>query len=140
MKTFFTKILSFFLAVSILFSTSSFTVDMHFCCNKLVDIAFFSKAESCIEMAAKTGNESKQCNSIQEKDCCNNHTFLKQGDDTLKKNNTISEIETLVFLNTYLYTYIDLFKGLENKVTSFQTYRPPLLSTDIIILNETFLI
>lgn len=140
MKPLFTRILSFFLAVFILFSTSSFSVDMHFCCNELVAMSFFSKAESCTEMAYKTDNKSKQCNSIQEKDCCDNHTFLKQGDDTLKKTNTISEIETLVFLNAYIYTYIDLFKGLENKVTSFQTYRPPLLSTDIIILNETFLI
>uniref|UniRef100_UPI00404A80EC HYC_CC_PP family protein n=1 Tax=Gelidibacter sp. TaxID=2018083 RepID=UPI00404A80EC len=79
MKSFFTKILSFFLAVFILFSTSSFTVDMHFCCNKLVDMAFFN-------------------------------------------------------------TYINLFEGLEENVISFKTYRPPLLSTDIIILNETFLI
>ncbi|RFN58944.1 HYC_CC_PP family protein [Marixanthomonas ophiurae] len=140
MKSFFTKILSFFLAVFILFSTSSFTVDMHFCCNKLVDMAFFSKAESCMEAAKKKDTNSKQCTSIQEKDCCDNQTIVKEGDDTFKKSNTILEIETLVFLNTFFNTYINLFEGLEENVISFKTYRPPLLSTDIIILNETFLI
>ncbi|WP_128758209.1 HYC_CC_PP family protein [Leeuwenhoekiella aequorea] len=132
--------LSFFLAVFILFSTSSFTVDMHFCCNKLVDMAFFSKAESCMEIVQKKDNNSKQCTSIQEKSCCDNQTIVKEGDDTFKKSNTILEIDTLVFINTFFNTYINLFEGLEENVISFKTYRSPLLSTDIIILNETFLI
>lgn len=113
---------------------------MHFCCNQLVDLAFFGKAESCTDIDQNKDITFKHCTSIQEKDCCDSHTVVKKGDDTLKITNTILEIETLVFLNAYLYTYIDLFEGLENKVTSFQTYRSPLLSTDIIILNETFLI
>ncbi|SRX55079.1 HYC_CC_PP family protein [Aequorivita sp. CIP111184] len=140
MKPLFTRILSFFLAVFILFSTSSFSVDMHFCCNELVDMAFFGKAESCKGIVNIKDNTSKQCNSMQEKECCDNQTLLKQGDDTFKKSNTILENETLVFINTFFYTYINLFEGLDRNVISFQTYRPPLLSLDIIILNETFLI
>ncbi|OBX23361.1 MULTISPECIES: HYC_CC_PP family protein [unclassified Bizionia] len=140
MKSFFSKILSFFLAVSILFSTSSFAVDMHFCCNKLVDIAFFSKAESCMDIVQKKDDNLKQCSSIQEKDCCDNQSIVKEGDDTFKKSNTILETETIVFLNTFVYSYINLFKGLDENAISFRAYRPPLLSTDIIILNETFLI
>ncbi len=96
-------------------------------------MAFFSKAESCMEAAKKKDTNSKQCTSIQEKDCCDNQTIVKEGDDTFKKS-------TLVFLNTFFNTYINLFEGLEENVISFKTYRPPLLSTDIIILNETFLI
>ena len=140
MKSLSTKIATFFLAIFMLFSTSSFAVDMHFCCNKLVDMAFFSKAESCKDIAQHKNNTSKQCTSIQEKDCCDNHTLIKKGDDAFKKSNNISENETLVFLNTFFYTYINLFEGLENNVISFQAYRPPLLSTDIILVNETFLI
>ena len=103
-------------------------------------MAFFSKAESCKDIAQHKNNTSKQCTSIQEKDCCDNHTLIKKGDDAFKKSNNISENETLVFLNTFFYTYINLFEGLENNVISFQAYRPPLLSTDIILVNETFLI
>ncbi len=123
-----------------LFSTSSFTVDMHFCCNKLVDMAFFSKAESCTDIVQKKDNTSRQCSSIQEKDCCDNQTVVKEGDDTFKKSTSVLEIETLVFINSLVYSYINLFEELEENIVSFPVYRPPLLSTDIIILNETFLI
>ncbi|UCA57561.1 hypothetical protein LDL78_07325 [Aequorivita sp. F7] len=132
--------MAFFLAVVILFSTSSFTVDMHFCCKKLVDMSILGKAKACKDMAQKKDSYTKQCTTLQEKGCCDNQSIFKKGDDAFKKSNTIPEPETLVFLNTYFHTYINLFEGLEDNVISFQTYRPPLLSTDIIILNETFLI
>ncbi|MCM4169790.1 hypothetical protein KCTC52924_03567 [Arenibacter antarcticus] len=140
MKSTFTRITTFLLAVFILFSTFSFTVDMHFCSNRLVDMAIFSSAESCKDIAQNKDNTSKQCTSIQEKDCCDNQTFVKEGDDTFKKSNTIIGVETLVFLNTFFYSHINRFEGLEEDAVSFQAYRPPLLSSDIIILNETFLI
>ena len=105
-----------------------------------MDIAFFSRAESCEDIVHEKDNTSKQCTSLQEKDCCDNQTLVKQGDDTFKKSNTILENETLVFFNTFFYTYINLFERLDRNVISFQNYRPPLLSLDIIILNEAFLI
>ena len=140
MKSFFSKIISFFLAALILLSTSSFTVDMHFCCNELVDMAFFSKAESCKDIAQKKDNTSKQCTSIQEKDCCDNKSFVKTGNDTIKKANTKLEAETVIFLNTFFYAYVNLFEGFEENIVPFKQYRPPLLSKDIQILHETYLI
>ena len=113
---------------------------MHFCCNQLVDMAFFSQAEVCKDKVQNKDNPTKQCNTLQEKDCCDSQTFVKKGDDTFKKSNSILETETLVFLNTFFYTYSNLFEGSEENIISFEAYRPPLLSTDIIILNETFLI
>ena len=139
-NSFFTKILSFFLAVFILFSTSSFTVDMHFCCNELVDMAFFSKAESCKDIAQKKDNTSKQCTSIQEKDCCDNKSFVKEGDDNIKEVNYQIQTENIVFLTTFFYTYINLFEGLDKNVVPFKHYRPPLLLKDLQILHETYLI
>ena len=140
MKSFFTKIVTFLLAVMILFSTSSFTVDMHFCCNKLIDMSFLGNARVCKEKVQKQDQPTKQLTTLQEKDCCSNQTLVKKGDDAFKKLNTISENETLIFLNTFFYTYINLFEGLDGNVIPFQAYRPPLISTDTIILYETFLI
>jgi ubiquitin len=113
---------------------------MHFCCNKLVDMSIIGKAKDCQDKVQKKDTPNKQCTTLQEKDCCSNQTIVKEGDDTFKKSNIILENETLVFINTFFYTYINLFKGQEENAISFQAYRPPLLSTDIIILNETFLI
>ena len=50
MKQFTTKIASFSLALAVLFTTSSFAVDAHFCCNRLVDVSIFSKAQLALIM------------------------------------------------------------------------------------------
>ena len=140
MKTFFTKILSLFLAAFILLSTTSFTANMHFCCDKLVDMAFFSKAKTCNDKVQKEDNPIKKCTTLQEKDCCDNQTILKEASDTFKKTTTVLEVDTLVFLNTFIYSYINLFEGLEKNIVPFEAYRPPLLYEDINILHETYLI
>ncbi len=140
MKSFFSKIISFFLAALILLSTSSFTVDMHFCCNKLVDMSLIGKAKVCAEKVQKKKEPTKQCTTLQEKDCCSNQSFVKTGDDTIKKANTQLEAETIIFLNTFFYVYVNLFEGLEKNIVPFKQYRPPLLSKDIQILHETYLI
>lgn len=49
---------------------------------------------------------TKQCTTLPEKDCCSSQTIVKKGDDAFKKSNTISENETVVFLNTFFYTYV----------------------------------
>tara|TARA_R110002073_G_scaffold113998_1_gene251053 strand:+ start:92 stop:514 length:423 start_codon:yes stop_codon:yes gene_type:complete len=139
-KSFFSKIISFFLAALILLSTSSFTVDMHFCCNKLVDMSPIGKAKVCAEKVQKKKEPTKQCTTLQEKDCCSNQSFVKTGDDTIKKANTKLEAETIIFLNTFFYVYVNLFEGLEKNIVPFKQYRPPLLSKDIQILHETYLI
>tara|TARA_B100001057_G_C22812878_1_gene936165 strand:- start:764 stop:1186 length:423 start_codon:yes stop_codon:yes gene_type:complete len=139
-KSFFSKIISFFLAVLILFSTSSFTVDMHFCCNKLVDMSLIGKAKVCAEKVQKKKEPTKQCTTLQEKDCCSNQSFVKTGDDTIKNANTQLEAESIIFLNTFFYVYVNLFEGLEKNIVPFKQYRPPLLSKDIQILHETYLI
>ena len=72
-------------------------------------MAFFSKAKSCMEIVKKKDDNTKKCTSIQEKDCCDNQTIVKEGDDTFKKSNTILTTETIVFLNTFVYSYINLF-------------------------------
>ena len=89
MKIFFTKILSFFLAVLILLSTSSFTVDMHFCCNQLVDIAVWNKAKTCTEKVQKKDSPLKQCTTLQEKDCCSNESFVKTGNEIVEAVTTV---------------------------------------------------
>ncbi|MCP9200206.1 hypothetical protein MKO06_09820 [Gramella sp. GC03-9] len=140
MKSFFTKILAFFLTATIFFSTSSFTVDMHFCCNKLVDMALLGKAKVCQDKELEKDSTTKQCTSIQEKDCCSNQTLVKTGDDTIKKVNTQLESEDIFFLRTFFYTYLNLFEGLEANIVPFKHYRPPLLSKDLQVLNEIYLI
>lgn len=138
-KLFFTKILSFFLAASILLTTSSFTVDQHYCCNKLVDMSILGKAKVCKDNIQKNIPATKKC-EFQKKDCCDSRSFVKQGENTLLLAKMEFEDETIVFINSFLYTYINLFEGLQENIKLFEEYRPPLLSKDIPVLYETFLI
>ena len=47
MKQFFYKIMSLAMAFVVLFSTMSFTVNMHYCGDTLVETAIFHKAKGC---------------------------------------------------------------------------------------------
>ena len=139
MNRFLTKILSIALAIAVLFATSSFTVDMHFCCNKLVDAAVFSKAKPCKDKKQDIETASKKC-SVGQMDCCSNSSFVKKANDNLKKSQFDLEANQIVFLQTFFYTYINLFEGLELKEIPFENYDPPFIEKDILLLDETFLI
>jgi len=138
-KRFFHKILSIILTCAVLFTTTGFAADMHFCCGEIVDIAVMGKAKPCNEKIQKKEKPSKKCN-IGDKDCCINMTFVNERNDNLKKVAFEFDTETFVFLHTFFYSYINLFKGLEKKITPFLNYDPPLISKDILVLHETFLI
>jgi hypothetical protein len=139
MKGLLTKIASITLAFVVVFSTSSFTVDMHFCCNKLVDLAILSKAKTCKDKKQESDKSSKEC-SLGQKDCCSNATFVKNANDNFEKAQFDFSKDNIVFLKTFFYTYVNLFEGLELKVIPFTIYDPPFLEKDILVLHETFLL
>ncbi len=132
--------MSVILAAFILLSTSPFMANMHFCCNELVDIAFFGKADTCQDNVQKKDNLFKKCTSFQEKDCCNDQTFEKESNIALNSSASVLDTTDLVFLKTFIYSYINLFGGLDKNIVPFEAYKPPLLSIDIQTLYETYLI
>lgn len=103
-------------------------------------MSIIGNAKVCKDKIQKKDSTTKKCSSFQEKDCCSNQSVLKKGDDTIIKDNNELQTEIIVFLNSFFYTYINLFEGLDKNVVPFKLYKPLLLSKDIQILNETFLI
>ena len=137
MKQIFHKISSFLMAIVVLFSTMSFTVDMHYCGDTLVDSAIFHKAETCgMEME----NPSTEGCSIKIKDCCSDEQLVIDGQDELKITFDKLTFDQQVFVASFVYTYINLFEGLEENVTSYRDYAPPLVIRQIYKLDETYLI
>ena len=138
MKELFHKILSLAMAFVVMLSTMSFTVDMHFCGDTLVDSAVFKKAKSCgMEMNKDAPNTD--C-SITKKDCCSDKQLLVDGQDELKISVDKISFEQQLFIASFYYTYTNLFEGLEEKVTAFSEYPPPLIVRRIYKLDETYLI
>ncbi|WP_029489773.1 HYC_CC_PP family protein [Aquimarina agarivorans] len=133
------KITSIFMTFVVLLSTMSFTISSHFCGDTVMDVSYFSKASSC-GMEIKQDLNNKDC-SISKKNCCKDVTKVIEGQDDLKKSafDNLS-FDQQVFVASFCYSYINLFKGLHNKVIPFKNYSPPLVVKDIQALDEVYLI
>ena len=137
MKQIFHKISSFLMAIVVLFSTMSFTIDMHYCGDSLVETAIFHKAKGC---GMETEKPSTDGCSIKVKDCCSDEQLIIDGQDELKITFDKLTFDQQVFVASFVYTYINLFDGLEENVTSYRDYAPPLVIRQIYKLDETYLI
>ena len=137
MKLVFHKIMSFAMAFVVLFSTMSFTVNMHYCGDTLVETAMFHKAKGCGMEMQKTSTEG--C-AITKKNCCKDEQLIVDGQDELQLQVDKISFEQQVFIASFVYTYINLFDGLDNNVSPFEEYEPPLVIRQIFKIDETYLI
>jgi hypothetical protein len=138
MKSIIRHILSFAMAFLVLFSTISFTVDMHFCGEHLVDFSLFKKADTCGMEAMFNTAMGDQMN--MDMGCCSEVNIVQQGQDDLKISFEKVSFEHQLFVTTFTSSYIDLFQGLDNNVVPHKEYPPPLLIKDVIIHDQQFLI
>ena len=138
MKQFFNKIIATFMAFVVLFSTMSFTISEHYCGDYLVDSALFSKAESCgMEMGVSFPVDD--C-SIEKDNCCSDVLKQIEGQNELKTDLSNLNFKQQLFVASFIYSYVNLFEGLEENIIPFKYYSPPLLIKDIQVLDEVFLI
>ena len=136
-KQVFHKIMSVLMAFVVLFSTMSLTIDMHYCGDTLVETAIFQKAKGCgMEMESPS---TEGC-SIMKKNCCSDEQILIDGQDELQLSIDKISFEQQVFIASFYYTFINLFEGLEDQITPFEDYSPPLVVKDIHVLDEVYLI
>ena len=118
------RIFSCTMALLLLASTTSWTVEKHFCMGHLVDIAFFSEAESCGMFMGDT-------EPMNEMDCCDDETIIVDGQDNLKIALDELSLDQQAFIASLVYTYLNLFKGLPENIVPLDGYPPPLLIQDL---------
>ncbi|MGK0414797.1 MAG: hypothetical protein ACJA1B_003026 [Polaribacter sp.] len=137
MKKIFHKIASLLMAFVVLLSTMSFTVDMHYCGDTLVETAVFHKATGCgMEMQKPS---SKDCEIIK-KNCCKDEQLVLNGQEELQlKVHTISFDEQL-FIASFIFSYQQLFKGFDKNISFYKNYKVPLVIRQLYKLDETYLI
>ena len=121
----------------VLFSTMSFTVNMHYCGDTLVESAIFQKAKGCGMEMEKPSTE--EC-SITKKNCCDVKQIAIEGQDELQLQVDKITFEQHLFIASFVYTYINLFEGLENNVSTYEEYKPPLVIRQLYKIDETYLI
>ena len=140
MKEFLRQIVSVTMALLVLFSTMSFTVDMHYCGDLLVDYSFFEAADGCDMNASASGITDEDSVMEMEMDCCTDLEIILEGQDDLKISFDQFTFEQQIFISTFHYTYLNLFATIDKNLISFKEYSPPILIRDIQILDQTFLI
>ncbi|MGB1269952.1 MAG: HYC_CC_PP family protein [Flavobacteriaceae bacterium] len=137
MKQIFHKIMSLAMAFVVLFSTMSFTLNMHYCGDVLVETAMFHKAEGCgMEMEKPSADGC----SITKKNCCNDEQLVVDGQDELQLQVDKISFEQHLFIASFVYTHVNLFEGLDNNVSSYEAYEPPLVIRQLYKIDETYLI
>ena len=125
------------MAFVVLFSTMSFTLDMHYCGDTLVETALFHKVEGC---GMEMDNSSTEGCAITKKNCCNDEKLVFDGQDELQLQVDKISFEQQVFLASLVYTYINLFEGFDDKISSYEVYEPPLVIRQLYKIDETYLI
>ena len=136
MRQIMTQIASFFMAVLVLFSTFSFTVEQHFCGDLLVDTSFYGKAQSC---GMEIQEDADDCNDMGIM-CCSEELLTIEGQDELKISLDQLKFEQHQILVAFVFSYLDLFEDLPNNNNFLEDYPPPLLIRDFQVLHQTFLI
>jgi hypothetical protein len=133
MKLFLSKIVSFSLALLVLCSTFSFTVEKHYCGDFLVDISFTGETEGCGMDMDKASNKKKNC--------CKDEVQKFEGQDELQT----SKVENITFQNqqflaVFYSSYQDLFLENTTKSDFYKDFSPPDIPFDYQILYQTFII
>ncbi len=135
-KHFLHKMFSVFLALIVLSSTMSFTIEKHFCGDKLIDVALFSELNKC-----NMDSSSIDLEGFVKKMCCKDEVNIVTGQDELLMHDfddLSMDIQTALFEVTQSINHLVSVELLSKK--SFNDYSPPKLIVNRLIVNQNFLI
>ena len=134
MKVIFSKILSIFLALIVLLSTMSFTVDKHYCGEFLVDVSFTGKAEGC-------GMKMDNVATTKKKNCCKDEVHQIDGQDELQQQlKQEFSFENQQFLVSFVKSYQDLFYNSYRNVKYYKDFSPPDIPIDYQSTYQVYII
>ncbi|MGB3145152.1 MAG: hypothetical protein WBB24_13695 [Maribacter sp.] len=134
------KIASLSMALLVLFSTLSFSVDMHYCMGHLVDFSLFDDVKTCSMQMGKSESPNDYNMMEMKMDCCSDVQLNKVGQDDLKISFDTISFDQQVFITSFVYSYLELFADELTKKVRFENYSPPPLIRDTLVLDQTFLI
>lgn len=133
MKQAIIKISSVVLALLVLFSTFSFTVEKHFCGDSLIDVSIIGNVEDCCGQ--------KDALTVTKKKCCTDEVIQINGQDKLQ-HSSFGNFETKQqqFVAFFILSYQNVFIQKSRKQIYFDDFSPPDFQKDFQTLYQTFLI
>ncbi|MEZ2415560.1 hypothetical protein ACA086_11400 [Muriicola sp. E247] len=131
------KIGALTLAFMVLFSTMSFSMDMHFCGDSLVDFKLFQQADDCgMAMDGATSDDMMGA----ENHCCSDVEVVVSGQDDLHSIASDISFEQQNLIISFLLVCTHFFNEVDKQSIPFKEYSPPLLIRDVQLMDQTFLI
>ena len=130
------SILSFTLALLVLFSASSFTLGIHLCCGEIQDVALFAKADGCEKKETLPA-----CHTPKKVACCEDETIVHDGQG-FKASVTQIDIapSTSIDLEQPLVLISEIIPTAPSSRIQYHNYDPPLRSSDRTVSLQVFLI
>lgn len=138
------KVLHILLALSVVFSTTGFTLSKHFCQEEVQHVRMFVKAESCQhnKTAAPCQTGRPHCDShgdIDHKGCCTNtFNYYKLDQDKEAQSFQYKSLKVRVLLATVLVVFNIELPADDLHFLAYQTYKPPIVCDDFQSMLQTF--
>lgn len=132
------KVLHIAVAVLILISSSGFTINMHYCHDQLIDMAFLTPANSCCD------TEEDSANQVQDScpGCQDESIVVEQGDEyvvsVLTFNFENSHNTTLFLTSVLLNSFHGTNESLKNEVPRYK--KPPPNQEVVLSQIQSYLI
>ncbi len=126
------------MALLVLVSTFSLTIEKHFCGDFLVDISYFGNSEGCAEELGEEDCDTSE--TIQKKNCCKDEVEQIKGQEDLQTATKKITIEKQQFIIAFVSSYNNLFIAFKKQIVPHKNYSPPNLVADIRVLHEVFII
>ena len=136
------------LALLMFLTSMVFIVDVHYCSGHIKSLNFFGKAKACYELASKKcpnhPNDLVQhdAQETEKKNCCQNQSFQFEADQdqTTQTASFILNPQVQQFLTAYVLSFFSTEPVFDTNSSLHALYKSPLISRDISVLFEAFLI
>lgn len=126
------------MAMVVLMSTMSFAINKHYCMDMLVDVSVVLPASTCgMDMSAADLDQELQ---ITNSSCCQDEHIAIEGQDEVQSSSQWSPEDLKMVVATFLYSYQMLFTEETSRELEFLAYSPPLITKDLPVIYETYLI
>jgi hypothetical protein len=145
MKNNFRHTISLLLALLVLVSTQSYSINSHYCGNILVDKSFVKPAKKCAMHQVETTTcamHDAENHSPQNQDdkCCDDEFEMIQGQDELKHHEVSIQLPSPIFLVAFVYAFYFNTSIEALTITEYHESPPPLFQRDIHAFYQVYLI
>lgn len=120
-------------------SSTGFSMDVHYCKNKVKNVSFFSKAKTCNEKQNKCTQNNAE--NIVKSKCCHSESLLINNSDLNEPANTTVTPQNVQL--SFIYAFVTNFIVANTQEVNYPLYKqysPPLNDKDVQTLYQTFLI